>query len=49
VRSGRLSFAGLEDLAELAREGEVIFIAVDTPKGRADLPISRAWRRSPGV
>jgi UDPglucose 6-dehydrogenase len=49
VRSGRLSFAGLEDLAELAREGEVIFIAVDTPKGRADLPISRVWQRSPGV
>jgi UDPglucose 6-dehydrogenase len=49
VRSGRLSFAGLEGLMELAREGEVIFIAVDTPKGRADLPTSRVWQRSPGA
>jgi UDPglucose 6-dehydrogenase len=35
VVSGRLSFAGLEGLAELAWEGEVIFIAVDTPQGKS--------------
>jgi UDPglucose 6-dehydrogenase len=51
VRSGRLSFAGLEGLAELTREGEVIFIAVDTPQGKsgsADLSSVAAVARSIG-
>jgi UDPglucose 6-dehydrogenase len=51
MRSGRLSFAGLEGLAELAREGEVIFIAVDTPQGEsgaADLSSVAAVARSIG-
>ena len=51
MRSGRLSFAGLEGLAELAREGEVIFIAVDTPQGEsgiADLSNVAAVARSIG-
>jgi UDPglucose 6-dehydrogenase len=51
VVSGRLSFSGLEGLAELAREGEVIFIAVDTPQGErgsADLSSVEAVARSIG-
>jgi UDPglucose 6-dehydrogenase len=51
VRSGRLSFAGLEGLAELVREDEVIFISVDTPQGEsgsADLSSVATVARSIG-
>ncbi len=54
VRNRRLSFAGSDGLAELVREADVLFIAVDTPQGEdgsADLSsvaevargIGRAW------
>jgi UDPglucose 6-dehydrogenase len=51
VESGRLSFAGPEGLRQLAREAEVIFIAVDTPQGEdgsADLSNVAALARSMG-
>jgi UDPglucose 6-dehydrogenase len=51
VRSGRLSFAGSEHLRQLARETEVVFIAVDTPQGQdgsADLSRVAAVARSIG-
>jgi UDPglucose 6-dehydrogenase len=33
ARSGRLSFVGLEGLPEVVRRADVVFIAVDTPRG----------------
>ena len=51
VGSGRLSFAGPEGLRRLAQDAEVIFIAVDTPRGEegsADLSSVAAVARSIG-
>src|SRR5215207_3213317 len=51
VRSGRLSFAGLEGLRQLADETDVVFIAVDTPQGQdgsADLSSVAGVARSIG-
>jgi UDPglucose 6-dehydrogenase len=46
VHHERLSFTDSAGLTRLAGEADAIFICVDTPKGRMDLPTSRASRRS---
>src|SRR5687767_6810279 len=33
VGGGRLDFAGVDDLAELVEEADVLFVSVDTPQG----------------
>ena len=51
TRGGRLSCVGPEDLPELVREADVIFIAVDTPQaedGSADLSSVASVARSIG-
>jgi UDPglucose 6-dehydrogenase len=60
VDQGRLSFAGLEGLAELVEEADMLFTSVDTPQsgdGAADLISVAAvardieaghWRRRTG-
>jgi UDPglucose 6-dehydrogenase len=51
VRNGKLSFAGPEALRQLARDADMLFIAVETPRGRdgsADLSSVAAVARSIG-
>jgi UDPglucose 6-dehydrogenase len=49
LQQQRLFFADPGSLVRLVGEAEVIFVAVDTPKGKTDLLTSRTSRTWPGA